>query len=183
LFELVLRFLLKPDVIRESIGMPYFRLITVCLSYLFERRPRLDLKDPTIAVVIAHRRKTKKGMQLCRIFSIDTEPCFLRFRAELRRSLVRQPVWRICFERAQDFAVRHNVRPYPAGVAVLVARAAVISIRTYQQREHVQVTVESSPVPSTSPANADRRIQSCASGDVHSPTLSDPPYEMSSLWT
>jgi hypothetical protein len=73
LLELVLRFLLKPDVIRESIGMPYFRLITVCLSYLFERRPRLNLKDPTIAVVralegapkagirIAHRRKTKKG--------------------------------------------------------------------------------------------------------------------------
>jgi hypothetical protein len=46
-----------------------------------------------------------------------------------------------------------------------VARAAVISNRVYQQREHVQVTVESSPVPSTSPANADRRIQSCASGD------------------
>src|SRR6266496_2961647 len=61
LLELLLRFLLKPDVIRESIGMPYFRLITVCLSYLFERRLRLNLKDPTIAVVIAHRRKTKTG--------------------------------------------------------------------------------------------------------------------------
>jgi hypothetical protein len=55
LLEPVLRFLLKPDVIRESIGMPYFRLITVCLSYLFERRPRLNLKDLTIIVVIAHR--------------------------------------------------------------------------------------------------------------------------------
>jgi hypothetical protein len=73
LLELVLRFLLKPDVIRESIGVPYFRLITVCLSYLFERRPRLNLKDPTITVVIAHRRKTKKGMQLSRILSVDRE--------------------------------------------------------------------------------------------------------------
>jgi hypothetical protein len=89
---------------------------------------------------------------------------FCTIRAELRRSLVRQSVWRICFERVQDFALRHKVRPYPAGVAVLVARAAVISIRTYQQPEHVQVTVKSSPVPTTSPANAEKRIQSCASG-------------------
>src|SRR5919197_654599 len=53
--ELLLRFLLKPDIIRESIGMPYFRLIMVCLSYLCNRRPRLNLENPTIAVVIAHR--------------------------------------------------------------------------------------------------------------------------------
>jgi hypothetical protein len=76
-------------------------------------------------------------------------------RAELGRSLVRQAVWRICFERAHCFALRHNVRPYPAGVAVVVACAAVISIRIYQQPEHVQVVVESSPVPSTPPANAE----------------------------
>jgi len=61
LLELLLRFLLKPDVIRESIGMPYFRLIKVCLSYLFQRRPRLNLKGPTIAVVIAHSSRLKKG--------------------------------------------------------------------------------------------------------------------------
>jgi hypothetical protein len=78
LLELLLRFLLKPDVIRESIGMPYFRLIKVCLSYLFRRCPRLNLKGPTIAVVIAHRREIKKRMQLCRIFSVDRESCFAR---------------------------------------------------------------------------------------------------------
>jgi hypothetical protein len=33
------------------------------------------------------------------------------------------------FERAHGFALRHNVRPYPAGVVVVVACAAVISIR------------------------------------------------------
>jgi len=60
-------------------------------------------------------------------------------------------VWRICFERAHGFALRHNVRPYPAGVAVVVACAAMISIRIYQQQEHVQVAVESSPVPTRSP--------------------------------
>ena len=72
--------------------------------------------------------------------------------------MLRQPVWRICFERAHGFALRHNVRPYPAGVAVVVACAAVISIRIYQQPEHVQVAVKSSPVPSTPPANAEREL-------------------------
>jgi hypothetical protein len=41
---------------------------------------------------------------------------------------------------------------------VVVACAAVISIRIYQQPEHVQVAVESSPVPSTPPANAEREF-------------------------
>ena len=72
------------------------------------------------------------------------------FRRRQRDELLRQPVWRICFERAHGFALRHNVRPYPAGVAVVVACAAVISIRIYQP-EHVQVAVENSPVPSRSP--------------------------------
>src|SRR6266516_5619504 len=86
LLELLLRFLLKTDVIRESIGMPYFRLIKVCLSYLFERGPRLNLKDPTIAVVIAHRRKTKKGMQLCRTFSVTGNRGSHRSRRIMRSS-------------------------------------------------------------------------------------------------
>ena len=73
------------------------------------------------------------------------------FRRRQRDELLRQPVWRICFERAHGFALRHNVRPYPAGVAVVVACAAVISIRIYQQPEHVQVAVENSPVLSRSP--------------------------------
>jgi hypothetical protein len=80
------------------------------------------------------------------------------FRRRQRDELLRQPVWRICFERAHGFALRHNVRPYPAGVAVVVACAAVISITIYQQPEHVQVAVESSPVPSTPPANAEREF-------------------------
>jgi len=80
------------------------------------------------------------------------------FRRRQRDELLRQPVWRICFERAQGFALRHNVRPYPASVAVVVACAAVVSIRIYQQPEHVQVAVESSPVPGTPPANAKREF-------------------------
>jgi hypothetical protein len=73
------------------------------------------------------------------------------FRRRQRDELLRQPVWRICVERAHGFALRHNVRAYPAGVAAVVACAAVISIRIYQQPEHVQVAVESLPVPTRSP--------------------------------
>ena len=87
------------------------------------------------------------------------------FRRWQRDELLRQPVWRICFERAHGFALRHNVRPYPVGVVVVVACAAVISIRIYQQPEHVQVAVESSPVPSSPPANAERELDLYASGD------------------
>jgi hypothetical protein len=73
------------------------------------------------------------------------------FRRRQRDELLRQPVWRICFERAHGFALRHNVRPYPAGVAAVVACAAVISIRIYQQPDTTQFAVESSPVPTRSP--------------------------------
>jgi hypothetical protein len=78
-----------------------------------------------------------------------------------RDELLRQPPWRICFERAQGFAVQCNVRSlasYAAAIAAVVACAAVISIRIYQQPEHVQVAVESSPGPSTPPANAEREL-------------------------
>jgi hypothetical protein len=73
-----------------------------------------------------------------------------------RDELCRQPAWRICFERAQGFAVQCNVRSlasYAAGIAAAVACTAVISIRIYQQP-----AVERSPVRSTPPANAERGL-------------------------
>ena len=78
------------------------------------------------------------------------------FRRRQRDELRRQPVWRVCFERAQDFAVQCNVRSlasYAAGIAAAVACMAVISIRIYQQP-----AVERSPVRSTPPANAEREL-------------------------
>jgi hypothetical protein len=50
------------------------------------------------------------------------------FRRRQRHELLRQLVWRICFDRAQGVSsLRYNVRPYTASVA------AVISIRIYLQ--------------------------------------------------
>ncbi len=72
------------------------------------------------------------------------------FRRRQRDELLRQPPWRIYFERAQDFAVQCNVRSlasYAAGIAAVMACAAVISITIYQQPETTQVTLQSSPVP------------------------------------
>jgi hypothetical protein len=76
------------------------------------------------------------------------------FRRRQRDKLRRQPVWRICFERTQGFALQCTVRSlasYAAGIAAVVACAAVISIRIYQQPEPAQITLQSSPVPTRSP--------------------------------
>ena len=75
--------------------------------------------------------------------------------------LVGQPLWRICFERARDFALWHNRRPLAytsAGMVAVVAGAAVISVTIYQQPKPVQVVAESSPFPSTRPPNADGEL-------------------------
>ena len=58
------------------------------------------------------------------------------FRRRQRDELLRQPPWRICFERAQGFAVQYNVRSlasYAAGIAAVVVCGAVVSITIHQQ--------------------------------------------------
>jgi len=82
------------------------------------------------------------------------------FRRRQRDQLLRQPVWRICFERAQGFALRHNVRslaPYPAAMAAVLVCGTVVSIRIYQQPEPAQVTHQSSSIPNAL-ANAEREL-------------------------
>ena len=75
-----------------------------------------------------------------------------------RHELFRQPFWRICVECAEDFARRLNIRFLaPAGIAVLVASAAVFSIRLHQQPDTTQVAVQASPIPST-PSNIQRKL-------------------------
>jgi hypothetical protein len=83
------------------------------------------------------------------------------FRRRQRDELLRQPSWRIWFERAQEFAFRPNVRllaVYPAGIAAAVACAAVISITIYQQPDTTRFEVQSSPVPTRSP-NTEKELE------------------------
>ena len=86
-------------------------------------------------------------------------------RRRQRDELLRQPPWRICFESAWDFALRLDVRSLAsAGVAAVVVCAAFILLLIYQQPDATQLTVQSSPLPST-PANTENHF------DLAPPTL------------
>jgi hypothetical protein len=60
------------------------------------------------------------------------------FHRRQRDELLRQPLWRICLERAHDFMFKLNVpslTSYPAAATALLIFAAVISIKVYQTPE------------------------------------------------
>jgi hypothetical protein len=57
------------------------------------------------------------------------------FHRRQRDELLRQPLWRICLQRAHDFMLRLNVpalTSYPAAVTAVLVCAAVISLKIYQ---------------------------------------------------
>ncbi len=60
------------------------------------------------------------------------------FHRRQRDDLLRQPLWRICLERAHDFMFKLNVpslTSYPAAATALLVFAAVISIKVHQTSE------------------------------------------------
>ena len=74
------------------------------------------------------------------------------FHRRQRDELLRQPLWRICLERAHDFMFRLNVpslASYPAAVAAVLICAVVISLKIYQEPETANVAVQSRPALST----------------------------------
>jgi hypothetical protein len=57
------------------------------------------------------------------------------FHRRQRDELLREPLWRICLQRAHDFMFRLNVpslASYPVAAAALLICAAVISFKVYQ---------------------------------------------------
>jgi len=79
------------------------------------------------------------------------------FHRRQRDELLRQPLWRICLERAQGFMLRLDVRSlasYPAAVAAVLVCAAVISFKVYQQPETARVALQD-PVPLSVPVSAE----------------------------
>jgi hypothetical protein len=79
------------------------------------------------------------------------------FHRRQRDELLRQPLWRICLERAHDLMLRLDVRSlasYPAAVTAVLVCAAVISLKIYQVPETGKVALQSSPTLSAS-ANAE----------------------------
>jgi hypothetical protein len=75
------------------------------------------------------------------------------FHRRQRDELLRQPLWRIGLQRAQDFMFRLNVpglTSYPALATALVICAAVISLKVYQAPETENVVAQNrAPVIAT----------------------------------
>jgi hypothetical protein len=116
--------------------------------------------------------------QLLRLKRYEQPPrdYFENFLSEFRRrqhdELLRQPLWRLCLERAQGFVFQLDVRslaPYPAAIAAVLVCGAVVSIRIHQQSDTTQLAVQSSPVPPRSP-NVEKEL------DFPPPVLI-PPFE------
>src|SRR5919108_3066199 len=58
------------------------------------------------------------------------------FHRRQRDELLRQPLWRICLDRANEFMFRLNLSrltSYPAAVAAVLICAAIVSVRVYQE--------------------------------------------------
>jgi len=75
------------------------------------------------------------------------------FHRRQRDELLREPLWRIAFQRAQDFLFRLNIpglASYPALATAVVVCAAVISLKVYQSPESVNVAAQNrAPVVAT----------------------------------
>jgi len=57
------------------------------------------------------------------------------FHRRQRDELLREPLWRICFNRAQDFMLRLNLSTltsYPVAATAVLVCAAVVSLKLYQ---------------------------------------------------
>jgi hypothetical protein len=70
------------------------------------------------------------------------------FHRRQRDELLKQPLWRICLERAHDFMLRLNVPAlgsYPAAVTAALACAAVISLKVYQTPEPERISAHAGP--------------------------------------
>src|SRR5438045_7793873 len=64
------------------------------------------------------------------------------FHRRQRDELLREPLWRICLQRTQDFLFRLNLpglTSYPVAVKAILVCAAVVSIKLYQVHETMYV--------------------------------------------
>jgi len=67
------------------------------------------------------------------------------FHRRQRDELLREPLWRICLQRTQDFLFRLNLpglTSYPAAVTAILVCAAVVSLKLYQAPETVNVAAQ-----------------------------------------
>ena len=80
------------------------------------------------------------------------------FHRRQRDELLRQPLWRICLERAHNFMLQLDTRSlasYPTAVAAVLVCAAIFSLKVYQQPETARVATQS-PLTLSVPVNAEQ---------------------------
>src|SRR5207237_6455144 len=71
------------------------------------------------------------------------------FHRRQRDELLRQPLWRICVDRARDFVFSFNLSTltsYPAAVTAVLVCAAILSLRIYQTPQPATVAAQDRPV-------------------------------------
>src|SRR4029453_9290645 len=81
------------------------------------------------------------------------------FHRRQRDELLRQPLWRICLERAHNFMLQldmGSLPSYPPAVAALLVCAALFSLKVYQQPEAARVATRS-PLTLSVPVNAEQQ--------------------------
>src|SRR5436309_914151 len=79
------------------------------------------------------------------------------FHRRQRDELLRQPLWRIFLERAQNFMSQLDMRSlasYPTAVAAVLVCAAIFSLKVYQQPETARVATQS-PLTLSMPLNVE----------------------------
>jgi hypothetical protein len=79
------------------------------------------------------------------------------FHRRQRDELLRQPLWRICFERTRDFVLSFNLSTftsYPAAVTAVLVCAAILTLRIYQTPQPASVAVKERPMLAA-PASTD----------------------------
>jgi len=85
------------------------------------------------------------------------------FHRRQRDELLRQPLWKIAMDRAQDFMLRLNVArlaSYPVAAAAVLICAAVLSLKIYQTPQAPSVA----QIQSTVPVQSDWNLASQVSG-------------------
>jgi len=89
------------------------------------------------------------------------------FHRRQRAELLRQPVWRIALQRAQDYMFQLNVpalTSYPVAAAAILVCAAVLSLKVYQapdaQTVATAVVQQPGAIAVSSPANAEWNLSS-----------------------
>ena len=94
------------------------------------------------------------------------------FHRRQRDELLRQPVWRIALQRAQDFMFRLNVPALssgPVAVAAVLVAAAIISLKVY---EAPQVVAQPVAVANVAPAAVQSwSLRKISVGDFSSPVV------------